>query len=74
MPKKTSVIKASDSDKAWNRKKKNKMPYHIESIAKKKAFLIICEGKNTEPEYFKSFPVIEIRKNAHNVAHNFKAD
>lgn len=57
MPKKTSVIKASDSNKAWNRKKKNKMPYHIESIAKKKAFLIICEGKNTEPEYFKSFPI-----------------
>jgi hypothetical protein len=32
-------------------------PYKEESIALKKLFLIICEDKNTEPAYFKSFPV-----------------
>lgn len=58
MPKSTRATKISDSNKAWNRKKANKTPYQIESIAKKKSFLIICEGKNTEPEYFKSFPVV----------------
>lgn len=58
MPKSTRATKISDSNKGWNRKKANKTPYQIESIAKKKSFLIICEGKNTEPEYFKSFPVV----------------
>ena len=28
-----------------------------EKVEKMKQFLIICEGENTEPEYFKSFPV-----------------
>lgn len=32
-------------------------PYKEESITINKKFLIICEGKNTEPEYFKAFPV-----------------
>lgn len=32
-------------------------PYQEEQIEQKKLFLIICEGKNTEPLYFKSFPV-----------------
>lgn len=58
MPKSTRATKISDNNKAWNRKKANKTPYQIESIAQKKSFLIICEGKNTEPEYFKSFPVV----------------
>jgi hypothetical protein len=31
--------------------------YKEEKIEIKKAFLIICEGKNTEPLYFQSFPV-----------------
>jgi len=31
--------------------------YKVESIDINKKFLIICEGENTEPEYFKSFPV-----------------
>jgi hypothetical protein len=31
--------------------------YVEEKIEKKKTFLIICEGKNTEPSYFEAFPV-----------------
>ncbi len=42
--------------KAWNRKLETKR-LRVESIDKKKSFLIICEGENTEPEYFKSIPV-----------------
>lgn len=33
-------------------------PYEEESRALNKLFLIICEGLNTEPEYFKGFPVV----------------
>lgn len=36
---------------------KNIDPYVQESIEQNKLFLIICEGENTEPSYFKSFPV-----------------
>lgn len=36
---------------------KNVAPYNEEKIEQKKLFLIICEGENTEPCYFKSFPV-----------------
>jgi len=32
-------------------------PYDEEKVDKKKTFLIICEGKNTEPLYFEGFPV-----------------
>lgn len=32
-------------------------PYTIEQREKAKSFLIICEGSNTEPAYFKSFPL-----------------
>lgn len=32
-------------------------PYNIESIPTKKTLLIVCEGENTEPCYFKKFPV-----------------
>lgn len=32
-------------------------PYLIAQREKSKTFLIICEGENTEPEYFKAFPV-----------------
>jgi len=48
--------KITDIGKAWNRKPETKM-LRVESIDKKKSFLIICEGENTEPEYFKSIPV-----------------
>ena len=57
MPRKTKHIKVTDQKKPWNKKKASKRPYKVESEEKKKAFLIICEGQNTEPEYFKSFPV-----------------
>lgn len=50
-------IKITDRNKPWNRKKTKKQPYNISSEALKQTFLIICEGENTEPEYFKSFPV-----------------
>jgi hypothetical protein len=36
---------------------KNDEPYQEAIIEKKKKFLIVCEGKNTEPEYFKKFHV-----------------
>jgi hypothetical protein len=32
-------------------------PYQEDTIKQKKTFLIICEGKNTEPCYFEGFPV-----------------
>lgn len=35
----------------------NKNPYEEEITPKNKKFLIVCEGKNTEHEYFNSFPV-----------------
>ena len=57
MPKKTKHTKASDKKKAWYKKQIKKRPYKIESEEKEKTFLIICEGQNTEPEYFESFPV-----------------
>jgi len=34
-----------------------KQPYEEEAIEQQKLFLIICEGENTEPGYFKGFPV-----------------
>ena len=35
----------------------NSNPYEEEQKEQKKLFLIVCEGKNTEPYYFESFPV-----------------
>lgn len=37
--------------------KKGASPYYEEKFTEKKSFLIICEGENTEPLYFKCFPV-----------------
>ena len=56
MPKKTKLIKITDLKKAWNKKPEKEMLW-AEKVEKMKQFLIICEGENTEPEYFKSFPV-----------------
>ncbi|MBK7410267.1 MAG: RloB domain-containing protein [Saprospirales bacterium] len=50
-------IKKTDREKAWNRKRTSTKPYGIEWRKKRKAFLIFCEGLNTEPAYFKSFPL-----------------
>jgi RloB-like protein len=58
MPKKTKAIKFTDlkADKPWL-KKVITYKYPIDSIEKKKRFLIVCEGQ-TEELYFKSFPVL----------------
>lgn len=58
MPKRTRAIKRTDQEKPWNKRKLgNQSPYAQESRALRKVFLIICEGENTEPSYFKSFPL-----------------
>ena len=58
MPRKTRAIKNTDikAGKPWL-KKVTAFKYPIESIAKRKRFLIVCEGQ-TEELYFKSFPVL----------------
>lgn len=52
------MIKKSDQDKPWNRRKCNSKSYALASEPIAKTFLIVCEGANTEPEYFKAFPVV----------------
>ena len=49
------MIKHTDQGKRWNRPKK--LPYKLESIEPRQTILIVCEGENTEPEYFKAFPI-----------------
>ena len=58
MPKKTKSIKVTDlkAKKSWLKKVAN-FKYSIETVEKKKRFLIVCEGQ-TEELYFKSFPVL----------------
>lgn len=58
MPKKTKSIKRTDlkADKPWL-KKVATFKYSVETIEKKKRFLIVCEGQ-TEELYFKSFPIL----------------
>ncbi len=51
-------IKKSDKSKPWYRQRVKVQPYDTEKSERNKVFLIICEGQNTEPEYFKSFPVV----------------
>ncbi|MBK8923645.1 MAG: RloB domain-containing protein [Saprospirales bacterium] len=53
MPKLTKV---TDRNKAWHRRKSFKKPYALESESPQKTFLIVCEGANTEPYYFRSIP------------------
>ncbi len=65
MPKSTSAIKVSDSDKAWNRKSKSGN-YRIETIPINKTILIVCEGQ-TEKLYFEAFPVLAMRVEAINL-------
>jgi hypothetical protein len=50
-------LKKTDLNRPWYLKKTKRQPYQTESDDKEKTFLIICEGQNTEPEYFKAFPV-----------------
>lgn len=50
--------KKTDRNKPWFKRKINKSDY--KSKKSNKVFLIICEGVNTEPLYFKSFPIQSI--------------
>ncbi len=60
MPKRTKTIKLTDKKarKPWL-KKVIAFEYSIETVQKKKRFLIVCEGQ-TEELYFKSFPVLAV--------------
>lgn len=48
-------IKKTDRKKSWYKRETKKRDYQNEVT--KKTFLIICEGVNTEPLYFQSFPI-----------------
>ncbi len=48
-------IKKTDRNKDWNRKIKKKSFFETSKNRKEKTYLIICEGVNTEPNYFESF-------------------
>jgi hypothetical protein len=50
------AVKKTDLNKPWARRKSSTRNITIERTIKK-LFLIYCEGENTEPEYFRSFPV-----------------
>ncbi len=56
MPKKSRNVKITDRNKSWSKRWNRKQSYQ-EDEGEKKRFLIVCEGQNTEPEYFMSFPV-----------------
>lgn len=55
MGKRTRYTKPSDKETSWYRRQNSTRPER--NIAIKNTFFIYCEGENTEPEYFKSFPV-----------------
>ncbi|MDO8368304.1 MAG: RloB family protein [Saprospiraceae bacterium] len=58
MSKHRRYTKKTDQAKAWNLRPKQSTAYAVESrLANYKRFVIYCEGENTEPNYFKSFPV-----------------
>lgn len=48
--------KKGDEGTAWNRTKEKRKP-KINFRTKGKRFILFCEGRNTEPLYFKAFPV-----------------
>ncbi len=56
MEKRTNYIKPNDAEKAWNKRQIATRPPR--NIAIRSTFLIYCEGVNTEPEYFNSFPIM----------------
>jgi hypothetical protein len=52
-------VKKTDSDKPWFKKQFGPTkPYQTASLELQKKFLLLCEGANTEPDYFKAFPVV----------------
>jgi hypothetical protein len=58
--KKPSKNKANEEYLRQSGVVKLKDPYEVEKFNPKKSFLIICEGKNTEPLYFQKFPVSKV--------------
>lgn len=50
-------IKKTNQDTPWAKRQTSKKPYQVSVKEVAKIFLIICEGENTEPSYFKSFPL-----------------
>jgi len=48
--------KKGDIGTAWNRTKEKRKP-KLDFRTKGKRFILLCEGRNTEPLYFKSFPL-----------------
>jgi hypothetical protein len=55
MGKRTRYTKPKDKETSWFKRQNPSRPDR--NITIKNTFLIYCEGENTEPEYFKSFPV-----------------
>ena len=55
MPRKSRHVKDNDKGKPWFKRQDSVRSER--NIIIKNTFLIYCEGENTEPEYFKSFPV-----------------
>ncbi len=58
-------IKVTDQNKPWNRTRRKPRPYALDSREPAKVFLIICEGVNTEPHYFKAFPLANAQVEAY---------
>jgi RloB-like protein len=56
MGKKSKYVKPNDQTKPWAKRSSSKRREIIDRSIKN-TFLICCEGENTEPIYFKSFPV-----------------
>ena len=50
--------KKSDEGKFWTLRVSKSKGYKKPTFDVAKTFLIVCEGKNTEPKYFESFPVV----------------
>lgn len=50
--------KKSDEGKFWTLRGSKSKGYKKPTFDVAKTFLIVCEGKNTEPKYFESFPVV----------------
>jgi len=47
------------STKAWNRKKGKRAGRSVNTRCSREKILILCEGEETEPNYFNSFPLDE---------------
>lgn len=57
-------VKKSDQKKAWAKGQQKERAYKTNQREKEKVFYIVCEGENTEPEYFKAFPLTNAQVNS----------